>query len=226
MTPTVTERASSFRSTALIGFLALSLAACDNPSTANGEKSTNESTKVEASEHQFKPTADGGYAIGAEDAPVTVVEFASFTCGACANFHTNVFPKLQEKYINSGQVRFEMRSFTRNEPDLYATIAINCAAPHNFEPMADLFFKSQKEWLTSGDPNGFVEKLAKRAGIPSSRYQSCTNDNGQKRAALTVTQQAAQQYQVAATPTVVVNGEVVYNGGVWTQLDAAIQAEL
>ena len=226
MTSTVTERDLSFRSNVFMGLLAFSLAACDAPSTANGEEGVSESAKVESAEYHFKPTADGGYAIGAEDAPVTVVEFASFTCGACANFHVNVFPKLMEKYITEGQVRFEMRSFTRNEPDLYASIAINCAAPHNFEPMADLFFKSQKEWLTSSDPNAFVEKMAKRAGIPSSRYQECANDNGQKRAALTVTQKAVQQYQVNATPTVVVNGDVIYNGGAWTQLDAAIQEEL
>src|SRR5262249_45309496 len=39
--------------------------------------------------------------LGKSDAPITVVEYASMTCGHCANFHNKVFPQLKEKYIDS-----------------------------------------------------------------------------------------------------------------------------
>ena len=41
--------------------------------------------------------------LGKDDAPVTIVEYASLTCGHCANFHNTVFPKIKEKYVDSGQ---------------------------------------------------------------------------------------------------------------------------
>ena len=41
-------------------------------------------------------------AMGAEDAPLTIIEYASFTCGHCANFHNDVFPELKSEYIDTG----------------------------------------------------------------------------------------------------------------------------
>ncbi|MGD8327163.1 MAG: thioredoxin domain-containing protein, partial [Sphingomonadales bacterium] len=208
------------------GFMVLALGACGDQSSANGDNTDTQAIQASSGDG-FTPTADGGYAIGNPDASVKIIEFASFTCGHCASFHETVYPQLKEKYIDTGKVYFEMRPFIRNSADLYATIAINCAAPQNFEPMADLYFTSQRTWLTSSDPNAYVETMAKRAGIPSSRYEQCTNDNGQKAAALTVTKKAQEAYQVNSTPTLVVNGKVV-NGrrGWWLSLDAAIQEDL
>lgn len=226
MNAVLTENAPSVRKALMIGMMAFSLAACDNQSSANGEAGDGGATQISAGEG-FIPTPNGGYAIGDPDAPVKIIEFASFTCGACANFHETVFPQIKEKYIDTGKVYFEMRSYIRNSADMYATIAINCAAPQNFEPMADLYFASQRTWLTSSDPNAYVASMAKRAGIPSARYEACSNDSGQKTSALTVTKKAQEQYQVRATPTVVINGDVVNGtGGWWTAVDKAIQEDL
>src|SRR6478735_2994107 len=49
--------------------------------------------------------------LGPADAKVTVVEYASMTCGHCAAFATKVFPELKTKYIDSGKIRFVMREF-------------------------------------------------------------------------------------------------------------------
>ena len=34
---------------------------------------------------------------GDPDAPVTIIEYASMTCGHCASFHNNTWPALEEK---------------------------------------------------------------------------------------------------------------------------------
>ena len=36
---------------------------------------------------------------GAEDAPVTLIEYASYTCPHCANFHTGPYKKLKEEEV-------------------------------------------------------------------------------------------------------------------------------
>ena len=37
--------------------------------------------------------------IGIESAPIKMVEFASLTCGHCATFHNEVFPKLKKNTL-------------------------------------------------------------------------------------------------------------------------------
>ena len=44
--------------------------------------------------------------LGDPDAPVTVIEYASYTCGHCGNFHADQFKKLKAEYIDTGKVRF------------------------------------------------------------------------------------------------------------------------
>ena len=53
----------------------------------------------------------GDVFIGAPDAKVTIIEYASMTCSHCANFSTKIFPLVKEKYIDTGKVRFTLREF-------------------------------------------------------------------------------------------------------------------
>ena len=49
--------------------------------------------------------------IGNADAPIHVAEYYSMTCGHCADFHNNTYPKVKAKLIDEGIVRFELRPF-------------------------------------------------------------------------------------------------------------------
>jgi protein-disulfide isomerase len=40
--------------------------------------------------------------LGDPEAPITVIEYASFTCPHCRSFHETVFPQLEENFIDTG----------------------------------------------------------------------------------------------------------------------------
>ena len=42
-------------------------------------------------------------ALGDENAPVTFIEYASFTCPHCARFHQNQFKELKADFIDTGK---------------------------------------------------------------------------------------------------------------------------
>ncbi len=48
-------------------------------------------------------------ALGKEDAPLTMVEFADPQCPYCAQYNNDVLPDLIDKYVKTGQMRMELR---------------------------------------------------------------------------------------------------------------------
>ena len=53
-------------------------------------------------------------------APVKFIEYASLTCPACAAFHTNVYPKLNKEYIETGKIQFIHREIYFDRAGLWA----------------------------------------------------------------------------------------------------------
>ena len=58
-----------------------------------------------------KPGPLGDVVMGKADAPVTIIEYASMTCGHCATFHNTTYPELKKKYIDTGKVKYILREF-------------------------------------------------------------------------------------------------------------------
>ena len=54
------------------------------------------------------------FVIGEENAPITIIEYASLSCGHCADFHTNTLNDIKEEYMDKGLVKFVFRDFPFN----------------------------------------------------------------------------------------------------------------
>lgn len=53
-------------------------------------------------------TADGGFVVGAVDAPITIVEFADYACPHCQVYSATIEQVIQQ-YVATGQAKFELR---------------------------------------------------------------------------------------------------------------------
>ena len=64
--------------------------------------------------------------IGSPNAKVVIKVFSSLTCPHCADFHTEIFNKLKEDYIDKGMVKFEHHPFPLDLAALNAEIIVRC----------------------------------------------------------------------------------------------------
>ena len=62
--------------------------------------------------------------LGRADAPVTVIEYASFACDHCAAWHNDVYPAFKTRFVDTGQVRYVFR----NLPTQPQQVALSGAA--------------------------------------------------------------------------------------------------
>ena len=57
-----------------------------------------DAASAEEASEAIKPIAE--MVQGDLDAPIEIIEYASFTCPHCATFHVDVYPKLKINYID------------------------------------------------------------------------------------------------------------------------------
>ncbi len=82
-------------------------------------------------------TPEGGVVIGNPNAPIKLVEYASHTCGHCAEFSKTASEPLRAKYVDSGKVSYEIRNQIHDPIDLTFAVLARCAGPQAFHPFAE-----------------------------------------------------------------------------------------
>lgn len=153
-------------------------------------------------------------ALGAADAPVTVIEYASFTCPHCASFHQSAFKQLKENYIDPGKIHFIYREVYFDRFGLWAAMLARCAGPERYFGMADVLYQTQREWTAGGDPAGVADnlrKLGRTAGMSDDEVNACLQDGDKARAMVALYQQNAEADGINSTPSFVIDGEKYTN---------------
>jgi protein-disulfide isomerase len=151
--------------------------------------------------------------LGDEAAPVTIIEYASFTCPHCATYHTDVYSKLKAEYLEAGKVRFVMRDVYFDRLGLWAAMLARCGGPEKFFGVADLIYKKQREW-TKGSDGEIVQnllKLGRLAGMADDQMNACLQDSAKAQALVNTYQKNAEADEISSTPSFVINGKKYSN---------------
>ena len=167
--------------------------------------------------------------LGNAEAPVTVIEYASYTCPHCANFHENGFKQLKEDFIDEGRINFVYREVFFDRPGLWASIVARCGegAENRFFGITELLYEKQDD-LRDSDPAVVVENLktiGRTAGLTDSDMDACLQDADNAQTLYARFLQTTEADGIRSTPTFVINGESVPNSG-YDDLKAAIEDAL
>ena len=147
--------------------------------------------------------------MGDPNAPVTIIEYSSFTCPHCARFHTDTLAQLVETYVETGQLRFVFRDFPLDGLALRAGALARCVDEEHFFGMVDVLFENQRQWATSGDPIAALAQIGRLAGVDQDAFDACMADEALLNQIIQLRVDAEEIYGVDSTPTFVLNGEIV-----------------
>lgn len=154
------------------------------------------------------PAAD--MAIGDENAAVTVIEYASFTCPHCANFHDAVFKDLKTNYVDTGKVKYIHREVYFDRFGLWAGMIARCGGETRYFGLIGMIYAGQKDWIGDGDP-GFIldslRKIGRTAGMTDDQMDTCLKDETMAQSMVAAYQKHAKADEINSTPTLIINGE-------------------
>ncbi len=148
------------------------------------------------------------FAIGREDAPVTLIKYASLTCPFCKRFQATVFPTLKREYIDTGKVRFIIREFPIGKTSGMATIALRCAPMSRYLDLYQRYLNQQAQWVSQEVRIEPILKVAQGVGLTAAQFDSCRQNQGMI-AALNQVKDRGRELGVIGTPNFFINGRLV-----------------
>jgi protein-disulfide isomerase len=231
--------------------LALLLSACGSGDSGNssGTASNAPLTQIQAPNGDWTQTVsetpEGGFLMGNPQAKVKLVEYASLSCPFCARFDQEGVPTLRDRYVKSGQVSWEYRTYMNHPTDPAASVLVHCQGPQAFFALADQLYATQEAWynrvvtapreqlerleaLPPLERNAVIAKLAgfdeffRQRGMPEAKYNACLADNAMLQKVVTIMQRGDKD-GINGTPSFLINGEVVPNASDWKSLEPQLR---
>lgn len=161
----------------------------------------------------------GDVVLGKAEAPVTLVEYASLTCGHCATFHTGTLPGLKQKYIDTGKVRLVFREFPLNQLDAAVYMLARCMLQTDgkaeggnqdrYFALIDVLFRQQRTWAFGNDPLAAITAITRQAGMTQAEFEGCLNNQAILDGLNSTRDRAVSAFGVDSTPTFFLNGKRV-----------------
>jgi protein-disulfide isomerase len=193
-------------------------------------------------------TPEGGFRMGNPNAPVKLVEYGSLSCPHCAEFEEQGGPQLRDKYVKSGQVSWEFRTYLLFGPDAGISALLHCQGESAFFPMVEQLYADQRNWATrlqSMPPEQMqqiqnlparqaapamlrasgVDEFFRQRGMPASRIQSCLADPAVLDQVAAITKRGNDE-GVNGTPSFFINGKFAEDTAGWAPLEPQLRAAI
>jgi len=166
--------------------------------------------------------------IGSPDAPVTLHEYSSLTCGHCANFHTKTLPDIKKNYVDTGKVRIVFHDFPLDNLAFAAAMIARCAGPKRHFELFDRLYHSQDNWARSEKPRAALVAIARFSGLSVEDVDQCLNSDELAKGIQSTSQNAQDLYSISSTPTFILNGKKIQGALTYDdfkdELDKALSA--
>jgi protein-disulfide isomerase len=147
--------------------------------------------------------------IGDPDAKVTLVEYFSLTCPHCAGFHAGTYPKLKEKYIDTGKVKLEFRDFPLDQWALRAAALARCLPAKRYPAMISFLMEKQASWAHVGDPLSELLRNGELAGLDRDSAKTCMTNDKLLDGIIAIRLVGNQKYDIRTTPSFLLDGEKI-----------------
>jgi protein-disulfide isomerase len=149
--------------------------------------------------------------LGREDAPITIIEYASLGCIHCAHFAKDVLPGLTQKYIDTGKVKYVYRDFPLDGLSLNAAQLARCQPASKYFAYIGMLFSERDNWLNADNNMEPLKKMTMQAGMPEAAINTCLKNQDMLDEILSKRLEGSNKYKVEVTPSLYIN-EKKYEG--------------
>ncbi len=139
--------------------------------------------------------------MGSPDAPLTLYDISSLSCGHCATFHLETLPKLKEQYVDTGKLRIVDLGIVFDQLSFYVkATTFATKSDQQYQGYVDLIFKNQQQWY-SDNYQEEINNMLKLSFLTQEEIQETLNDPKVKKILLRMNEYLTSVLQIQSTPT-------------------------
>jgi protein-disulfide isomerase len=194
-------------------------------------------------------TAIGSFVSGNPDARLRLVQYFSFTCGACGAFAGTADAPLKTGYIDKGLVAFEYRNLVRDPLDMTAALLARAGGAAAFPGHYRALMGSQANWLVRASKlpepvqakwyegsvaeraariarDSGLDALMRARGVTAAQINAALNSDVAAAALTAMTNLARNADRVTSTPGFVLQGKVLDHAHDWPSVKSRLDQAL
>ena len=158
------------------------------------------------------------------DAKVNIVVYESLTCGHCADFHKDVYPKLKKDFIDNGLVKIEFRSFPLDLAALNAAKIAHCKNDGKTD-LLHFLYDNQKKWVRGNTIEDINKHLKDLITMNKNEldFERCLSNKNIEDYVLNDRISGAKKFSIEATPTLIINDKKFDNPHNYKKLKKTIE---
>lgn len=143
---------------------------------------------------------------GNKDAPITIVEYASMTCGHCADFHNKHYKEVKKQLVDTGRVKFVFRELPWDNRALAVSVVARCAPAKDHSKFLSAFFSTHANWARSNDFMSSIKQIARLGGMSADDVDACLKNPEINDVVRKSRKEATDVLGIKGTPAFFING--------------------
>ena len=147
---------------------------------------------------------------GDDNAKIKIFVYQSLTCRYCATFHKEIYPLLKKEFIDTGIIKIYFKHFPLDLAALNAAKILQCIDKKSRIALLDHLYETQKIWTIGEkieDINNNLKNSVLMFGIDEKNFENCLVLEDVEDYILNSRIEAAKNYKIESTPTIIINDE-------------------
>lgn len=147
--------------------------------------------------------------VGDENAPATILVFEDYLCAHCSAFSTQIQPRVEEEYVQTGRARLVYYDFPIY-PELgsfLAARAARCAGDQDrFWEYHVRLMRNQRAWGMEDNKVPILEDYAEELGLDTGEFNHCLNSDRHAKE-VTANLELSHALGLGGTPSILIGTE-------------------